>query len=83
MYLNFFWECGRKHESVSDTSSRHVVLVNDTTDLIFKTHVQHAISLIQNKVPVKSPSFSTLSHTTVYNFNQNFYKLMYVEIVLT
>ena len=60
-YLNFFGECGTKHQRLTFTSLRHGVLVNNAAYLRLKSHVQHAVSLIQDKEPNKIDSCIFLS----------------------
>ena len=49
-HLDVTGESGRKHESLALADVRHVLTLHNTADLGFETHVQHAVSLIQNQV---------------------------------
>lgn len=48
--LDVAGEGSREHESVALVDAGHVLLLDQTSDLGLETHVQHAISLIQDKV---------------------------------
>lgn len=48
--LDLFGESGAEHHGLSDAFRWHGILLHNTSDLWLKTHVQHAIGLIQNKV---------------------------------
>jgi hypothetical protein len=48
-HLNFLGECSAKHQSLPLTGGRHIVLLDNATDLRLKAHVEHAVSLIQNE----------------------------------
>lgn len=50
MYLDFFRKGSTEHHGLSNAFRGHGVLFNDASDLRFKSHVQHTISLIQNQV---------------------------------
>ena len=43
-------EGGAEHESLTIMDARHIFSLDDTADLGFKTHVEHAVSLVQNKI---------------------------------
>lgn len=49
-YLDLLWESGTEHHSLSDAFGRHCILLHDASDLWFKTHIQHAVRLIQDQV---------------------------------
>lgn len=49
-YLDLFGESGTEHHGLTDAFGRHCVLFNNSSDLWLKTHVQHAVSLIQDQV---------------------------------
>lgn len=49
-HLNVSGEGGTEHESLPLSDSRHVFSLHDTTNLRFKSHVQHSISFVQNEV---------------------------------
>ena len=49
-YLDLLGEGGAEHHRLPAALSGHRVLLHDTSDLGLETHVQHAISLIQNQV---------------------------------
>ena len=49
-HLDVTGESGRKHESLALADVRHVLTLHNTADLGFETHVQHAVSLIENEV---------------------------------
>lgn len=92
-YLDFLREGGTEHKCLSFTSFRHGVLINNASDLRLKSHVQHAISLVQNKEPGKQPNaFKKRSKTfplgleikwsNLYpDFNSNRFKFV-LEILL-
>jgi hypothetical protein len=42
-YLDFLGEGGAEHEGLPLASRRHVVALNDSTNLGLETHVQHTI----------------------------------------
>jgi hypothetical protein len=48
--LDVTGESGRKHESLAASGRRHILTLNNTADLGLETHVQHTISLVENKV---------------------------------
>jgi len=48
--LDVPWESGAEHESLTIMDTRHVFSLDDTTDLGFETHVEHAVGLIEDKV---------------------------------
>ena len=49
-YLNLFRKGSAEHHGLSDAFRRHGVLFNYASYLWFKAHVQHTISLIQDKI---------------------------------
>jgi hypothetical protein len=49
-HLNVAGEGGREHERLAASGRRHVLALHDTANLGLETHVQHAISLVENKV---------------------------------
>lgn len=49
-HLNVAGEGGRKHESLAVLGAGHILALNDATNLGLETHVQHAISLVENEV---------------------------------
>jgi hypothetical protein len=49
-HLDIAGEGGRKHESLTVLDTRHIFALNDSSDLRLETHVQHAISLIENQI---------------------------------
>lgn len=53
-YLNFLGESGTEHHGLTDTFRRHCILLHNASDLWLKTHVQHAVSLIQDQVAVET-----------------------------
>lgn len=50
IYLDLLWESGAEHHSVSDAFWRHCILLNNASNLWFKSHIQHAVCLIQDQV---------------------------------
>jgi hypothetical protein len=48
--LNVTGEGGREHESLAASGRGHVLTLNDAADLGLETHVQHAVSLVENEV---------------------------------
>ena len=49
-HLDIAGESGREHEGLACGGAWHVFALDDTTNLGFETHIQHAISLIENEV---------------------------------
>jgi hypothetical protein len=49
-HLDVAGEGGGKHESLTVVDVRHVLLLDNTTNLGLETHVQHAVSLVEDKV---------------------------------
>lgn len=49
-YLDLLREGGTKHHSLAQPFRGHSVLLHNTTDLWFKTHIQHPVSFIQDQV---------------------------------
>jgi len=47
-HLNIAGEGGRKHKSLSVLNTWHILTLNNTSNLWFETHVQHAVSFIEN-----------------------------------
>ena len=43
-------EGGAEHEGLALMDTRHVLSLDDTTDLVFEAHVEHAVGLVKNKV---------------------------------
>lgn len=52
-HLNLLGEGGTEHHSSPLPSRWHSVLLDYTTDLGLKTHVQHSVSFIQDQEPGK------------------------------
>lgn len=50
MYLNLLGEGGTEHHGLTAAFRRHCILFHNASNLWFKTHVQHAVSLIQDQV---------------------------------
>lgn len=50
IYLDLLWESGTEHHSLSDAFGWHCILLNNASNLWFKSHIQHAICLIQDQV---------------------------------
>jgi hypothetical protein len=48
--LDVAGEGGREHESLAAGGRRHILTFDDAANLGLETHVQHAISLVENKV---------------------------------
>jgi hypothetical protein len=48
--LNIARESGAEHESLAILGARHILSLDDSTNLGLETHVKHAIGLIENKV---------------------------------
>ncbi len=53
-YLDLFWEGGTEHHGLASTFRRHSVLLHDTSDLGFKTHIEHSVCLVQNQVSTQN-----------------------------
>jgi len=49
--LDVAWKCGAEHEGLTVMDTRHILSLNDATDLVFETHVKHAVGLVKDKVP--------------------------------
>jgi hypothetical protein len=49
-HLNVAGESGREHECLTASGRRHILTLNDAANLRLETHVQHAVSLVKNKV---------------------------------
>ena len=49
-HLDFLREGGREHESLPVSCLGHIILLYDTANLRFKSHVQHTVSLVQDQV---------------------------------
>ena len=49
--LYLFGKCCRKHKRLPLTSFRHCILLYNTSDLWFKTHIQHTVCFIQDQIP--------------------------------
>lgn len=49
-HLDVTGESGRKHEGLAVVNRRHIFTLDNATDLGLETHVQHAISFIQDEV---------------------------------
>jgi hypothetical protein len=49
-HLDVTGEGGGKHESLAAVGRRHVLTLDNTTNLGLETHVQHAVSLVENQV---------------------------------
>ena len=43
-------EGSAEHEGLAFVDTRHIFSLNDTTDLMFETHVKHAVCLVKDKV---------------------------------
>jgi len=56
VYLDLLGEGGGEHHGSALASRGHRVLLHDTADLWLKTHVQHAVSLVQNQKPAQQGS---------------------------
>lgn len=50
MHLDLFREGCTEHHGLSDAFVRHGVLLDDASNLGLKTHVQHAVSLVQDQI---------------------------------
>lgn len=50
MHLDLFRESCTEHHSLPDAFVRHGVLLDDASNLGLKTHVQHAVSLVQDQI---------------------------------
>lgn len=64
MYLDLLWEGGAEHHGLADAFRWHCILLHNASDLWFKTHVQHAVSLIQDQVAVEKH--------LIFNYKTNF-----------
>lgn len=49
-HLNVAGEGGREHQSLAVVDLRHVLTLDNAANLGLETHVQHAISLVENKI---------------------------------
>lgn len=49
-HLNLLREGGTKHHCLTQPFRRHGVLLNNTTNLRLKTHIQHSVGFIQHQV---------------------------------
>lgn len=49
MYLDLLWESSTEHHGLANALRRHCILLHDASNLRFKSHVQHAVSLIQDQ----------------------------------
>lgn len=47
--LNLLGEGGTEHHGLADAFRWHCILLHNASDLWLKTHVQHAVSLIQDQ----------------------------------
>lgn len=53
IYLDLLWESGTEHHSLPDALGWHCILLHNASDLWFKAHIQHAVSLIQDQVAIE------------------------------
>lgn len=51
-HLDLLGKSGRKHECLSLASRGHGVLLHNAANLGLKSHIQHAVSLIQHQEPI-------------------------------
>lgn len=49
MYLDLLWESSTEHHGLANALRWHCILLHDASNLRFKSHVQHAVSLIQDQ----------------------------------
>ena len=49
--LDVAGEGGAEHEGLAVMNTGHVFSLDDTTDLMFETHVKHTIGLVEDKIP--------------------------------
>jgi hypothetical protein len=49
-HLDVAGEGGGEHEGLAVSDARHVLTLDDTSNLGLETHVKHAISLVENKI---------------------------------
>ena len=49
--LDVAGEGGAEHEGLAVMNTGHIFSLDDTTDLMFETHVKHTIGLIKDKIP--------------------------------
>jgi len=66
-HLNVAREGGRKHESLAVLNARHILALNNTTNLGLETHVQHAVSLVKNQIL----DVAQRDTTTLYEIDQS------------
>ena len=50
-YLNLFGERGAEHQGLPHARRWHGVLLHNTPNLRFESHVEHAVSLVKDQVP--------------------------------
>lgn len=43
-------EGGAEHEGLAVMDTRHILSLNDATDLVFETHVKHAVGLVKDEI---------------------------------
>lgn len=76
MYLDLLGKGGTEHHGLSDAFGWHCILLHNSSDLWLETHVQHAVSLIQDQVAVerhpfnyrnKTPQTSTKANTPLFD----------------
>jgi len=48
--LDVTGEGGAEHEGLAVMDTRHILSLNDATDLVFETHVKHAVGLVKDEV---------------------------------
>lgn len=52
-YLDFLGEGGTEHHGLASSFSGHGVLLHNTSDLRFKTHIKHSVCLIKDQITKK------------------------------
>lgn len=55
-YLDLFREGGTEHHGLTSTFWRHGVLLHNTSDLGFETHIKHSVCLIQHQISTQNIS---------------------------
>ena len=48
--LDITREGSAEHEGLAFVDTRHILSLDDATDLMFKTHIKHAVGLVKDKV---------------------------------
>ena len=81
--LNFLRECSTEHQSLPSTSWRHRILLNDTSDLRLKAHVQHTISFIQHQITAHNSMARWKKDHLLYKINNKNIDLINIDLLFT